>query len=89
MTDRAGTGGGGAKRVFIPFDLPAFQYLNSNHPLPTSLLEPRYDGIEFVRARLDSPALLSAEAVLGQAADFAGRRCVISRSRCPIRTPVF
>jgi len=61
------------KRVFVPFDLPAFKYLNSNHPLPASLLEPQYDGIEFVRARLDSPALFSAEAVLRQAADFAGR----------------
>jgi glycosyltransferase involved in cell wall biosynthesis len=59
------------KRVFIPFDLPAFKYLNSNHPLPASLLEPRYDGIEFVRARMDRPAPLSASTVLDQAAEFA------------------
>jgi len=73
MTDKVGKAAGRVKRVFIPFDLPAFRYLNSNHPLPASLLEPRYDGIEFVRARMDGPALLAAEAVLRQAADFAGR----------------
>ncbi len=38
------------KRVFLPFDLPVFEYIKSNHPLPVSLTIPHYDGIEFVRA---------------------------------------
>lgn len=37
-------------RVLLPFDLPIFEFLNSNHPLLVSLTEQHYDGIEFVRA---------------------------------------
>ena len=37
-------------RVLLPFDLPIYDLINSNHPLLVSLTEQRYDGIEFVRA---------------------------------------
>jgi glycosyltransferase involved in cell wall biosynthesis len=60
------------KRVFLPFDLPVFKDLNSNHPLPVSLTLPHYEGIEFVRAAADrDPQTDAAPVVLRQAAVFA------------------
>lgn len=49
-TDHKTGGDADVKRVLLPFDLPAFEYINSNHPLLTCLTEQRYDRIEFVRA---------------------------------------
>jgi glycosyltransferase involved in cell wall biosynthesis len=34
----------------LPFDLPVFEFINSNHPLLVSLTDQPYEGIEFVRA---------------------------------------
>lgn len=36
------------KRVLVPFDLPIFEFINSNHPLLACLTAQTYDGIEFV-----------------------------------------
>lgn len=50
-------------RVLLPFDLPIFDLINSNHPLLVSLTDQRYDGIEFVRAPPASqPAPYAGEA---------------------------
>lgn len=38
------------RRVLLPFDLPVYDRINSNHPLLVSLTDQHYDGIEFVRA---------------------------------------
>ncbi len=61
------------KRVFIPFDLPSFEYINSNHPLPASLIEPRYDGIEFVRAGPPSDLPVGGAGVFRQAGELAAQ----------------
>jgi glycosyltransferase involved in cell wall biosynthesis len=58
------------KRVFLPFDLPAFAEINSNHPLPVSLTRPSYDGIEFVRAGTDPAPPGAAVATLRRAIAF-------------------
>lgn len=36
--------------VFLPFDLPVYRGLNSNHPLLAGLVEQQYDGVKFIRA---------------------------------------
>lgn len=59
------------KRVFLPFDLPVFQDINSNHPLLTCLTNFPYDGIEFVRALGDTNKPNRATEVLRSAVAFA------------------
>jgi glycosyltransferase involved in cell wall biosynthesis len=50
------------KRVLLPFDLPIYDRINSNHPLLVSLTDQRYQGVEFVRASAGQPAPYAAAA---------------------------
>ena len=65
------------KRVYLPFDTPAFKPLNSNHPLVACLVERSYDDIEFVRSPAEQstaapPARVLERAILfGNALDRA------------------
>jgi glycosyltransferase involved in cell wall biosynthesis len=58
------------KRVFLPFDLPVFESLNSNHPLLASLTGESYPGIEFVRASAGGAGSAPSPEVFEQAARF-------------------
>ena len=59
-------------RVLLPFDLPIYDRINSNHPLLVSLTDQHYDGIDFVRvpaAGASAPYAAAAEraaAALGE-----------------------
>lgn len=55
-------------RVLLPFDLPIFEFLNSNHPLLVSLTDQRYDSIEFVRAASPDQGAPHGGEVFGHAA---------------------
>jgi glycosyltransferase involved in cell wall biosynthesis len=59
------------KRVLLPFDLPNFEFINSNHPLLACLTLPRYDGVEFVPPLPEPPAAAFSSEVFGHAARFA------------------
>lgn len=59
------------KRAFLPFDLPVFEDINSNHPLLNCLTIPAYEDIEFVRPQPIDAGPSCAEAVLRRAAVFA------------------
>jgi len=55
-------------RILLPFDLPIYDRINSNHPLLVSLTDQRYPGIGFVRAAAAGPAAYAAEAQRAAAA---------------------
>jgi len=71
------------KKIFIPFDLPVFQTINSNHPLLASLVEREYEGIDFIRS--DSLRGTNSEAVMTHAAKLCGQ--ISSLRASPIKTP--
>ena len=55
-------------RVLLPFDLPIYDRINSNHPLLVSLTDQSYPGIEFVRASAMGRPAYAAEAQRAAAA---------------------
>jgi glycosyltransferase involved in cell wall biosynthesis len=59
------------KRVLVPFDLPNFELINSQHPLLASLTDQAYDGVEFVAPRPANPDVRFATEAFRQAAAFA------------------
>jgi len=67
------------ERVFIPFDLPVYRGLNSNHPLLACLVEQQYDGISLQRAK--PSAFTGSARVMESAAELSSEVSTVLDSR--------
>lgn len=76
------------KRVLLPFDLPVYAGINSNHPLVACLTLPRYEGIEFFRPQSQQTPPVSAKSVMGLASEFAGRLAQATAGRVELPTSI-